>query len=261
MPRSKTKPMNGPIGYDHPEYQARKAARRSISHHEAVLESMFLQKQFRELWSHKLAPSPVDLKEIIRTLNQKKIPFVLTGAHAIGGWTGRPRDTHDVDILIKSGRNHARAVKAMKELYPGLETKVLFGVTAFFLPGETQSVLNVTYPHRADNAATLEQAIWLEKDGLRYRILTLENALANKYGAMLAVSRDPLKRALDAVDFGWMVRHSSDPGQTPIDLERLRTLGELVWPGGGGEEILRLVEEVKTGRIVDLNALSHRPGG
>jgi hypothetical protein len=208
-----------------------------------------------------MAESPVDLNQILWTLQRKKIPFVLTGAHAIGGWTGRPRDTHDVDILVKAGRNHNRAVKAIKELYPQLEVRVLFGITAFFIPGEKQSVIDVTYPHRADNQATLETAIWVEGPvpGLKYRIPTLEAALANKYGAMLALSRDPQKRALDAVDFGWMVRHSLDEGQQPIDLKKLASLGELVWPGGGGEEILRLVEQVKAGQPVSVDPTGRSP--
>src|SRR5439155_23920249 len=106
--------------------------------------------QYRELWSHRVVTSPVDLYQVLRTLRQKRIPFVLTGAHGIGGWTGRPRSTHDVDILVKAGRNYARAVKAMKALYPELEVRDLRGVTAFFLPGEKVSVLDITYPHRAD---------------------------------------------------------------------------------------------------------------
>src|SRR5579864_8085668 len=90
-----------------PEWESMKSARRAISHNDAVQESIFLQKQFRTLWSDRMAASPVDLNDILQTLTKKKIPFVLTGAHAIGGWTGRPRDTHDVDILVKAGRNHA----------------------------------------------------------------------------------------------------------------------------------------------------------
>jgi hypothetical protein len=107
----------------------------------------------------------------------------------------------------------------------------------------------VTYPHRADNLATLRTALWIEEQGLRYRIPTLEAALANKYGAMLTRTRDPLKRMQDAVDFGQMVKHSMDQGREPIDLDRLAALGELVWPGGGGQEILRMVEQSKAGQV------------
>src|SRR5205807_1856008 len=108
-----------------------------------------------------------------------------TGAHAIGGWTGRPRATRDVDILVKAGRNHARAVKVIRELYPQLETRNFTGVTAFFVPGENESVIDITYPHRADNEETLNNPVWVKTpDGLKYRIPSLEAALANKYGAM-----------------------------------------------------------------------------
>jgi hypothetical protein len=45
---------------------------------------------------------------ILEALTAKKVPFVLTGAHGISSWTGLPRATHDVDILVKSGSNYAR---------------------------------------------------------------------------------------------------------------------------------------------------------
>ena len=61
---------------------------------------------------------------------QEKDPFVLTGAQAIGGWTGRPRATHEVDILVKGRRNHRRAVKAIKALYDAGGPDFA-GVTAF----------------------------------------------------------------------------------------------------------------------------------
>lgn len=204
-----------------------------------------------------MAASPVDLNEVLRTLTEKKIPFVLTGAHAIGGWTGRPRDTHDIDILAKGGRNYTRAVNAIKALYPQLEVRRFHGVTAFFIPGEKESVIDVTYPHRADNAETLAHPVWVEdkKLKLRYRIPSLEAALANKYGAILDLSRNPVKRMQDLVDFNWMVVHSQDEGQKPIDLEKLQTLGEMVWSGGGGEEILLMVQKVKNNELLDISML------
>jgi len=254
------------IVFSDPEWEKAKSARRNIGHDEAVQESFKLQKQFRSMWSAAMTSSPVELNEILRTLTKKKIPFVLTGAQAIGGWTGRPRATHDVDILVRGGRNHARAVKAIKALYPTLEIRDFAGVTAFFVPGEKQSVIDVTYPHRADIAETLASPVWVENksQGLRYRIPSLEAALANKYGAMLTPNRDRQKRMLDAVDFGWMVTHSMDEGRQPIDLEKLESLGEKVWSGGGGKEILRLVEQVKAGEAIDLDVTGkfrRRPGG
>jgi hypothetical protein len=206
--------------------------------------SALFRKRFRPV-----APVPVDFHQIIDTLTEKKVPFVLTGAHAIGTWTGRPRATHDVDILAKGGRNCARAVKALRALYPTLEVRDLSGVTAFFVPGETQSVIDVTYPHREDLQVTLATAIWIEADGRRYRIPTLEAALTNKYGAMLTLSRDAIKRTLDAVDFGQMVQNSDAPGRTTVDLTLLESLGKKVWPSGGGQEILEMVAQVRAGSV------------
>src|SRR5439155_25815409 len=125
-------------------------------------------------------------------------------------------------------RNHARAIKVIRALYPQLEVRDFSGVTAFFIPGEKQSVIGITYPHRADLEETLANPVWTENpaQGLRYRIPALEAALANKYGAMLTPSRNSIKRRQDILDFEWMVTHSLDEGQRAIDLVRLEALGE-----------------------------------
>lgn len=241
-----------------PAWEAMKAARRTLSHGEAVRESAFLSAQWHDMWGRRTTIQ-VDLRQLLRTLIAKKIPFVLTGAQAIGGWTGRPRATKDVDILVKPGRNLTRAVKAIRALYPDLEVRTFAGVWAFIVPGTRDSVIDVTYPHRADLEETLAHPVWIEDRGLRYRIPSLEAALANKYGAMLTPTRNLEKRGQDVVDFRLMVRHSLDEGQQPIDLAKLAELGEKVWPGGGGEEILRLVEQVKAGRSFNLDDLIQVP--
>jgi hypothetical protein len=237
-----------------PAWEAIKAARSNVAHHEAVQRVAFLQNQYYRMWGHDVKSAPVDINLVLRTLTVKKIPFVLTGTHGISGWMGRPRATMDVDILVKSSRNFTRAVKAVKELYPRLEVRNLAGVTSFFPPGEKESVIDVTYPHRADIAETLAHPVWTEdmKHGLRYRIPSLETALANKYGAMNTITRAMTKRFQDQVDFNWMVIHSEDEGRQPINLVWLEELGELVNPGRCGKEILRLVEEAKSDKSTEL---------
>lgn len=232
-----------------PEWEAMKAHRRNLSHAAAVRECAYLSAQYRQMRQM----VEISVKEIRRTLRLRKVPYVLTGAHGISSWTGRPRATYDVDLLVRSGRNYSRAVSAIKKLYPHLEARLFFGVTGFFVPGETDSVIDVTYPHRADQVVTLETAIWVEEEGERYRIPTLETALANKYGAMLTPNREPGKRAQDAVDFYVMVKHSTDEGRTPINMTLLAELGEKVWPGGGGKEIAGLVEGAKAGKVPSLS--------
>jgi hypothetical protein len=158
-----------------------------------------------------------------------------------------------VDILTKADKNFARALKAIKELYPKLEVREFGNLTAFFVPGETQSVIDLSLPHRESDAVMIETAILIEKDNLKYRVPILEAALASKYGAMLNPLRDYLKKTQDAVDFSFMVKHSMKKTRTPIDLEKLFGMGELIWPGGGGKEILRLVEQVKAGKLPSVN--------
>jgi hypothetical protein len=218
-----------------------KASRQNLSHADAVRECDFLAVQYRKMWSS-MANTIVEFDKVIEALTAKKVPFVLTGAHGISGWTGRPRATHDVDILVKGGRNFVRACSVIRALYPQLEERRFAGVTGFFAPGEKQSLIEVTYPHRLDNAETLRTAVWVEERHLKYRVPSLEAALANKYGAMLTPTRDPGKRGMDGVDFYNMVKHSMDEGRQPIDMAALETLGEMVWPGGGGKELLRIVE-------------------
>src|SRR5438105_12500448 len=72
-----------------PEWEAMKAARRPLSHAQAVAECARLSNQYRKMWV-RMAGVTVDLNAILQTLRAKKIPFVLTGAHGIAGWTGRP---------------------------------------------------------------------------------------------------------------------------------------------------------------------------
>ncbi len=256
-PPKKQKPFKAPkckpgmLTFD--EYQAQEAVRDNYSHARAVEIVAYLSSQYRKSWPI-MSSIAVNHHLIIDTLTQKKIPFVLTGMYGIVSWLGRPRATHDVDVLVKSGRNYARAIKAMAELYPELISRQHAGVTAFYAPGETLSLIDVAYPHRADNQETLATAIWTEEEGRRYRIPTLEAALANKYGAMIAIQRDVFKRGQDALDFAMMVKHSTDPGREPLDLEKLGDLGDKASPGVGRAEILRMVDDVKAGKIPNPNA-------
>lgn len=250
-PQAKRSPSRPGAGLDdRAEWEAMKARCRNLTPAAAVRECAYLSELFRR----RFGMPEITVRKIVAALQAKKIPFVLTGAYGIAAWTGRPRSTYDVDILVKTGRNYARAVKAIQALYPDLEMRLLAGVAAFFVPGERESVIDVTYPQRPDIAQTLATAVWFEDQGLKYRIPILETALANKYGAMLALNRDAGKRAQDGVDFYTMVKHSLDEGRDPIDLARLAALGELVWANGGGVEIVRLVKQAKAGQVPNLTA-------
>jgi hypothetical protein len=117
-----------------PEWEAMKAVRRNLSHADAVRECAHLTSQYRRR-RPVMSKIMVELDTVIRAMNDKKVPFVLTGAHGISGWTGRPRSTHDIDILVKGGRNYARAVKVIRTLYPELEARRFAGMTGVLSAG------------------------------------------------------------------------------------------------------------------------------
>ncbi len=104
-----------------------------------------------------------------------------------------------MDILLKPGRNHARAVKVLRELYPRLEVRTLAEFISFFIRGEKYSVIDVFSPFRPDQEETLRNPTWAEdkRRRLSYRIPSLEEALANKYAAMRTLTRDLPMRLLD----------------------------------------------------------------
>lgn len=137
----------------------------------------------------------VDYYEILRSLREKKILFVVIGMYGVSKWLGFARATKDIDILVKGGRNFARALKTLRALYPSLIVREAPGLTALFNEGEKYSAIDLIYPHSAELQETLETGIWMHEKGIDYRIPTLEAALANKYGAMLNLARDKLKRA------------------------------------------------------------------
>lgn len=189
----------------------------SLTHAAAVAECAELTDQYRRSWQSE-AVGIAKVGSVLQALRAGKVPFVLTGTYGIAAWTGRPRATRDVNILTQAGRNHTRAVSVLRAAFPSLETRQVAEGTDFFLPGKNERLIDVAYPHRPDLAGTLETDLWVGDGSLRYRVPTLEAALANKYGAMLTSGRNCIRRMQDLVDFCFMVRHSLDDGRTPIHL-------------------------------------------
>lgn len=65
---------------------------------------------------HPMIITPI---EVVRALNRAKVRFTLVGAHALGGWTHRPRTTDDVDVVV-AARHVKRAVGGLIAAYPQL---------------------------------------------------------------------------------------------------------------------------------------------
>jgi hypothetical protein len=179
-------------------------------------------------------------EDVIRVLAAAKVSFTLVGAHGLGGWTGKPRATEDVDIVVVQ-RHVKKAVAALTAAFPNLDVDDQPAVVRL-RDRETRSVaIDVMKPNQAVIHAALKHTHTVRSGRTSYKVPSLEMALALKFAPMVSLNRADDDKHVDAADFIRVVRHNSD-----IDLDQLATLGQLVYPGGG-KEIVEFVRRVRAG--------------
>jgi hypothetical protein len=179
-------------------------------------------------------------EDVIRVLNAAKVSFTLVGAHGLGGWTGKPRATEDVDIVVVQ-RHVKKAVTVLTAAFPNLDVDAQPAVVRL-RDRETNAVaIDVMKPNQAIIQAALKHTHTVRSGRTTYKVPSLEMALALKFAPMVSVNRSDLDKQQDAVDFGRMA--VTNPN---LDLDQLATLGELVYPGGG-KEIVEFVRRVRAG--------------
>jgi hypothetical protein len=183
--------------------------------------------------------------EVIRVLRAVGARFMLVGAHGLGGWTGAPRATHDVDVLVGT-RGYKKAIKALLAAFPHLEADDQAVVTRLRDPETGQVVIDVLKPNQPLYGVALKHTHTVEVEGETYEVPSLEMALAMKFGPMVSPNRPTEKKYLDAHDFIAMAKANPE-----IDLELLAELGELVYPGGG-KEIVLCVAQARAGERLKL---------
>jgi hypothetical protein len=185
-------------------------------------------------------PNLITPLEVIRVLNAAKVRFMLLGAHGLGGWTQEPRATKDVDVLVAT-RGHRKAVQALLMAFPHVQAEDHEVVTRLRDPETGTVVIDVMKPNQPLYRDALKHAHHVESGGQKYLVPSLEMALAMKFSAMISLTRSEDKKLFDAGDFIRMVKANAD-----IDLEKLHTLGQLVY-NGGGDEIVENVRKVRAG--------------
>jgi predicted RNase H-like nuclease len=116
-------------------------------------------------------------------------------------------------------------------------------ITRFLDPANKEPVIDVMRPNDLYRE-TFKNCV---RVGKTHDVPTLELALAAKFAAMVSRMREIPKKLSDASDFAQMVRRN----QHEIDFDRLRNLGDAVYPGGG-DEIVRFVDDIKAGRMLRL---------
>lgn len=191
---------------------------------------------------HDDAPA-IDPLEVIRVLNEAEVVFVLMGAHGILGWVRDERATIDVDVLVRKS-HHKKAMAAIEEAFPHLERRDSEVVTRYVDPRHDRIVLDLMKPMHDVHLAVFKRTVDV---GTTHRVPDLEMALTCKFAAMVSPYRQRPKKFIDAHDFMAIV----ECNQSDIDRDKLRDLGELVYPGGG-DEIIQLLEDTLAGRTLQL---------
>jgi predicted nucleotidyltransferase len=177
--------------------------------------------------------------EVARVLNAAKLNFVIVGAHAANGYLGRPRNTVDVDVIVE---NPKKASVAIARAFKDLSMRDTPVVVRFTRP-DGEEAIDLMKPLGSRLwKQLLKIAVTIEIDGVRIRIPPLEGVLAAKLAAMTSPARRLLDKQQDGLDFARMVSVNET-----INLAKLESLGELVYPGGG-KEILKHVADVRAGK-------------
>jgi predicted nucleotidyltransferase len=185
--------------------------------------------------------------DVIEILNRAKISYVLVGAHGVFGWmkVEEARITKDVDILV-TAKHQKKALKALLKEFPYLESIDSPVVTRLKDPKTGQIVIDLMKPNELYRAAFKHTHTVLSGKKLKYRVPSLEMALAMKFAAMVSPNREDVKKIVDSHDFIVMVRANPE-----LDLEKLKMFGALVYPEGG-QEILELIRRVRAGETLIL---------
>ena len=179
--------------------------------------------------------------DVIRVLQNEKIPFVLVGAYGLVGWTKRPRATEDVDVVVPL-RQVKKAVRALEEAFPELKGED-YEVVARLKNRQTGHVaIDVMKPIQAPFNAIFKHTHDVTDKGVEYRVPNLEMALATKFAPLVSLGRAEVDKYSDARDFALMAINNED-----FDWISLESLGESIFPGGG-KEIVEKVRQAKAGQ-------------
>jgi len=201
-----------------------------------LAEDVGLSERLSRMQGQDIGPSDVE-----RVLNAAKVKFVLVGAHAISGYTGRPRATLDVDVISDAPK---KAMNALSAAFPDLEVQD-HPVVIRFLRDKREAIDVIKASSSPLFRRILKATRTVHIGGEPVPVPILEAALAAKFAAMVSPTRKVTDRVQDGVDFARAVEMSKR-----LDLKLLEELGQLVYDGGG-REILKLVQDAKAGRRLE----------
>jgi hypothetical protein len=180
--------------------------------------------------------------ELFRLLNAAGLKGVLIDAHAINARSGEPRATLDVDIVAERPK---KVVDVFRRAYPALVVEDHPVVVRFKDQGK--EAIDVIKPASSPLfKRVLKLTEVLNAEGVAVTVADAEALLALKFQAMVSPARRMEKKHRDASDFILLAK------QLPrVYQAKLTQLGELVYPDGGGRELIKLVTDARAGRRLE----------
>lgn len=181
---------------------------------------------------------PIGPADVANVLLRARATYVIVGAHATNGYTGRPRATVDVDVIALHPK---KAAKALAAAFPHLTVRDTPVVIRFL--DDDHEAIDVMKPVGSPLwRALLKDRVSLRVGNAKVNVPTVEGVLAGKFAAMVSPHRRLADKQIDAGD---LMRIVEANGQ--LNASRLESLGELVY-SGGGKELLKLVADARAGR-------------
>ena len=183
--------------------------------------------------------------DVVPVLNRAKISFVLVGAYGLASWRKEGRATEDVDLVVAL-KQLKKATRVLCDAFPQLEALDL-PVVVRLRDRETQEyVIDLMKPVQQPYCEVFKHTKTITDGKHRYRIPSLEMAMAMKFSAMVSPYRAADDKHRDAHDFIRIVKNNPQ-----FDREKLAEICSLVY-SDGGKEALEMARQALAGETIVL---------
>ena len=185
-------------------------------------------------------PNGISPLEVIRVLNQAQVSFVLVGSYGLAGWLNKPRATQDVDV-VASSRHVKKAVAVLSAAFPQLVPDVQPRMIRLRNRETQEGVIDVLRPAPEPFRRVFRHTRNAVSGGHRYRVPSLEMAVAMKFACLVNSDRGCAEKHQDAHDFIGIVKQNA-----ALDGKKLSELASLIYPAGG-KDVLEMVRRILAG--------------
>jgi hypothetical protein len=181
---------------------------------------------------------PLDIAKI---LNRMKVFYVFVGGVIVGCWTGDPRATEDVDLILGKGAPVRRIVAAISKIRKDLKSTIYPSVIRFEgkSPTGQRNLIDLIRPYDGVYSHAEEYFVDITVQGVPVRIPTPEMLVVMKFAAATSLTRAPLKQAQDMIDLKTVVL-----AQPTLDLVIVRRIANFIGPTLGAK-LIRLIKRTR----------------